>query len=114
MKTGGMHPVLLPHYASDFEFTIRAFQKGIQIRSFEELTYTFDEGATGENQYEKLTLKTIFSKRSACNPFYRISFILLSTPPGYLPGHLFHQIRRYMGKIGIMKRIVDNGRTGGP
>lgn len=105
MKTGGMHPMLLPHYMSDFEFTIRAYRKGIRLRSFPELTYTFDEKATGESEYAKLTLKKMFSKRSNYNPFYRISFVLLSTPPACLPSHLAHQAGRFAGKLRMLGRL---------
>lgn len=105
-KIGGFHPVLLPHYASDFEFTIRAHKKGLRIRSFSELTYQFDEGTTGDNDYEKMTLKKLFSKRSNSNPFYKISFICLTTPVYLLPVHLCCQIWRYIKKIGVFVRIA--------
>ncbi len=108
MRIGGFHPVLLPHYLSDFEFTIRAYRKGFHIRSFSGLSYTFDEGATGVNDYNKLTVKKLFSKRSGCNPLYRISFILLSTPPKYLPAHIWHQIKRYLQKAGIVKHMIKS------
>lgn len=106
-RIGGMHPLLLPHYLSDFEFTIRAHKKGFHIRSFQELCYTFDEGATGDNVYDKLTVKKLFSKRSGCNPIYRISFIFLSTPIRYLPAHFGHQMRRYLQKLGLVKKIIE-------
>lgn len=105
-EIGGLHPVLLPHYFSDFEFTIRAAKKGIGIRSFSNLTYTFDEGATGDNQYDKLTLKKLFGKRSGLNPVYRLNFILLTTPVAKLPGHLWNQLKRYVQKAGIVLRLV--------
>ena len=31
-RIGGFHPVLLPHYASDYEWTIRAHRKGFSVR----------------------------------------------------------------------------------
>lgn len=105
-RIGGMHPVLLPHYLSDFEFTIRGYRKGLKIKCFGDLRFEFDEGATGINEYSKLTLKKMFSKRSGCNPFYRLSFILLSTPPKYLPAHIGHQIGRYVKKFGVFKEIA--------
>ncbi len=105
-KIGGFHPVLLPHYFSDFEFTIRGWRKGLQIRSFSQLKYTFDEGATGDNQYDSLTTKKLFGKRSGCNPIYRLSFILLSTPLKYLPVHLCHQAGRYLKKLSLFLKIV--------
>ncbi len=105
-KTGGMHPKLLPQYFSDFEFTIRAWRKGVKIRCSSELTYSFDEGATGDNQYEGLTTRKLFGKRSGCNPVYRLAFICLSTPPRYLPVHLWSQLIRYLKKAGVFLHIL--------
>lgn len=104
-SVGGFHPVLLPQYFSDFEWTIRAGKKGFRIRSFPELTCRFDEGATGDNRYEELTVKKLFGKRSGLNPLYRLNFILLTTPPKYLPGHLMHQLGRYLRKLPIIGRM---------
>lgn len=109
-KIGGMHPKLLPHYFSDFEFTIRAYRKGMKIRNPGTLRYFFDEGATGDNQYESLTASKMFGKRSGCNPVYRISFIVLSTPLPYLPRHLFHQLVRYGKKAGCFIAIVKRSK----
>lgn len=104
LQIGGFHPVLLPHYASDFEWTIRAAKKGIKIKSYDTLSYYFDEGTTGDNNLNTASLKKIFSKRSNLNPIYRASFILMSTPVKYLPGHLLYQMLRYLKKI---PRIIE-------
>ena len=106
MKVGGMHPILLPHYASDFEFTIRAARKGFILQTFAELTCFFDESSTGVNEYDKMTLRKLFSKRSNSNPFYKITFIILSTPCRDLPGHLWHQAKRYVSKVGVFLKIL--------
>ena len=106
-KIGGFHPFLLPQYFSDFEFTIRAYRKGFRLECFEELAYRFDEEATGHNSYSGLTWKKLFSKRSGLNPFYRLNFILLSTPPRYLPAHLLHQRKRYGKRL---SRMAGRGR----
>lgn len=103
-RIGGLHPRLLPQYFSDFEFTIRAHKMGIHLQSFSELSYEFDEGATGFNSYGGLTVKKLFSKRSGMNPLYRLNFILLTTPPRLLPAHLWHQLKRYWKKMGIIRR----------
>ena len=99
MKTykhiGGFHPILLPHYASDYEYTIRAFKKGHDILSFSELTYIFDEYTTGDNDLSKLTLKKMFTKRSRFNPIYRMVFLLMITPIRYIPSNIIS----YMKKI---------------
>lgn len=98
-KVGGFHPVLLPHYASDSEFAMRIYRKGFEIKSFESVSYKFDEGTTGIKDKSKLTLKKIFSKRSMFNPVYKISFILLATPPKYIPAHLKNQFKRYKEQL---------------
>jgi len=105
-RTGGFHPVVLPHYASDFEFTIRAHKKGLKLRSFSELSVQFDEGTTGDNDYDKLTRKKLFSKRSNSNPLYKISFICLTTPVYLLPIHLCCQAWRYVKKLGTFFKIL--------
>lgn len=105
-RIGGFHPVLLPHYASDYEWTIRAHRKGFAIRMFEELRYEINDETTGDNQYASLTLKKVFSRRSVTNPFYRMNFILLTTPVHKLPAKIARQIGRYAGKRRIIRDIV--------
>lgn len=105
-RIGGFHPVLLPHYASDYEWTIRAHRKGFSIRMFEELRYEINNETTGDNQYASLTLKKVFSKRSVTNPFYRMSFILLTTPFYQLPVKIARQIGRYFAKRKIIGDII--------
>lgn len=107
LKIGGFHPVLLPHYASDYEWTARAHRKGYRIKMCPELRYTFDEGATGDNFYGSLTVKKLFSKRSAANPLYRFSYIALSTPIRHLPGELALQVKRYLNKKDVVHDILE-------
>lgn len=92
---GGFHPILLPHYASDYEYTIRAFKKGHKIISSENLKYTFSEDTTGDNSHKNLSLKKIMSKRSKLNPFYKLSFILLIAPIYRLPSYIAYQFRHF-------------------
>lgn len=95
LKIGGFHPVLLPHYASDYAWTAKATKKGYKIKMCPELSYQFDYSATGDNFYDSLTAKKAFSRRSAANPFYKFTYILLSTPKEYLLSELWWQIKRY-------------------
>lgn len=98
-KLGKFHPILLPHYGSDYEWTLRARKKGIHVRSFSNLAYKCNENTTGDNNINSLTLKKLFSKRSNKNPIYRLNFVILSTPAKFLPHHLCCQIKRYAKKI---------------
>ena len=104
---GGFHPILLPHYGSDYEWTIRAWRKyGYTIYCDESLRYLVDEETTGDNFYDKMTRKKLFSKRSMSNPFYKFSMIFLSTPAKIIPKTVAHQIKRVYKKRDIFKSII--------
>lgn len=99
-EIGGFHPFLLPHYASDYEWTSRAVRKhNFTIFCDEKLKYLFDETTTGNSDYTKLSFKQLFSKRAYGNPFYRISFILMSTPPKWVFPAILNQLKRYSKKL---------------
>lgn len=94
-KVGGFHPILLPHYASDYEYTIRSARKGYPIISDESLKYEFSEDTTGDNSHKNISLKKVFSKRSKLNPFYKLSFILMIAPIYRLPSYIIYQIKHF-------------------
>ena len=108
LEIGGFHPILLPHYGSDYEWTIRACRKkGFTIYCDENLKYFVDEETTGDNQYSKLTRKKLFSKRSSSNPIYKLVMILLVTPIKNLPVALWNQMYRNLRKRSIFHQIVN-------
>ncbi len=92
---GGFHPILLPHYGSDYEYTIRAYKKGHKIITDNSLKYTFTEYTTGNNSRDNLSLKKIFSKRSKLNPIYKFNFIILIAPFYRLPGYIKYQLDHF-------------------
>ena len=92
---GGFHPILLPHYASDYEYTIRANKKGHKIISDAELRYLFSEDTTGDNSHKNLSLKKILSKRSKLNPFYKMSFFLMIAPFYKMPSFIAYQFKHF-------------------
>ncbi|WP_436488068.1 glycosyltransferase family 2 protein [Chitinophaga sp. ARDCPP14] len=93
MKTGGFRPLLLPHYGSDYEFTIRARRRGLRLASDETVKILMNEETTGIHGLKEKSLrkylKKIFSKRATGNPVYFSSFILLSCPAHLIPYNLF-------------------------
>ena len=93
-EIGGFHPILLPHYGSDYEYTIRACKKGKRVLSFNDFIYRFDENKTGYNNFKKLTMKKLFSKRSRFNPFYRFNLTVMTTPIWYIPRNICCGIKR--------------------
>ena len=81
---GGFHPLLLPHYASDYEFTIRAHRKGMGLRTDASVKVLLDLSTTGYHSVENKSLldamKTVFSRRSAINPLTLAIFVALACP----------------------------------
>src|SRR5580765_2673488 len=51
-RIGDFHPKLLPHYLSDFEFTIRAHARGLRLLSPPELELQWNMGTTGLRQFD--------------------------------------------------------------
>jgi GT2 family glycosyltransferase len=88
LKIGGFYPRILPHYLSDYEFTIRAHRKGYALISDPSVSLRFFEALTGIRSTEGLsiwhTLRTNLSIKSSSNPFHWTSFVLLASPRRYL------------------------------
>lgn len=91
-EIGGFHPVLLPHYLSDYEFTMRAHGKGFSLISRPEVFLRYNEQLTGTRNHEGLSvgqyLKTSLSIKSTNNPVYWSSFVVLACPSRYVPVNL--------------------------
>jgi len=91
-EIGGFHPVLLPHYMSDYEFTMRAHGKGFSLMSRPEVFLRYNEQLTGIRSHEGLLftryLKTSLSIKSTNNPVYWSSFVILACPLRYVPANL--------------------------
>jgi len=83
-EIGGFYPRLLPHYISDYEFTIRAQRKGMKLITDTSLRLWEDEAATGYYQIDTENfidfLKKYFSKKSPSNPLAWTAFIALACP----------------------------------
>jgi len=88
-KIGGFYPKILPHYWSDYEFTIRANKKGFFLYTCDELHLIADETQTGFHTIVEnnilLFIRKLFSKRAVPNPVYRTAFIILVSPMKYIP-----------------------------
>ncbi|MES2025545.1 MAG: glycosyltransferase [Pseudomonadota bacterium] len=93
IAVGDFYPRLLPHYLSDYEFTIRAHRKGIHLLVSPDIKLWWNQETTGFRAFSKQSflhfMKEYFSKKSALNPFYWSSFVILACPARYLPRHLF-------------------------
>lgn len=81
-RAGGFYPLLLPHYLSDFEFTIRAHRRGIELKQADKLKIYIDNGTTGyynsiDNEGFITFIKKFFSKKYPDNPVYKVIFIFM-------------------------------------
>ena len=88
-RIGGFHPWLLPHYWSDYEYTIRAHRRGLKLCTSADLAISLDHNQTGYRSFEvngfAVFLRQYFSKRSVLNPVYHTHFILLTGPLFSIP-----------------------------
>ncbi len=85
LKLGGFYPRILPHYLSDYEFTIRAFNKGYTLYLDERVQIRVDEKSTGLDKFSRemtyrAFLRRLFSKKYMMQPFYMTTFVALACP----------------------------------
>lgn len=84
LQSKGFYPKILPHYFSDYEFTIRLQKQGIKLMNSSKTTLQFNSKTTGQRILKKgsfsFVLKQLLSKRYVANPVYTIVFIFLSAP----------------------------------
>ena len=81
---GDFHPRVLPHYLSDYEYTIRAARTGMQCQTSDQVFLCPDFDTTGYHDFKDpgflRFLKKYFSIKSAANPVYWSVFVILSVP----------------------------------
>lgn len=108
-KTGDFRPKLLPHYLSDYEYTIRAHRKGVKLVTSPELLIRIDESATGYHNFDNLSpnmfFKRYFSIKSASNPIYWTVFIILVVPKIYVPWYI---LRVWLRAVWHIIKVVRN------
>ena len=108
-RVGGFYPKLLPHYFSDYEFTIRAQRKGIKLATDPSVRLWMDENASGYHSLNGLSVKSylqrLLSEKTPSNPIRLSFFVVLSCPWCYMPLNL---LRVWVGVVGgIFKRMLN-------
>jgi GT2 family glycosyltransferase len=93
-KIGGFYPWLLPHYGSDYEFTMRAMRKGYQLRTDPGVYLIPNPVTTGVRNIADYTdlrrvVGDLFTKKSVVNPIYLTALVLLASPVRWIPSNLF-------------------------
>lgn len=97
---GGFYPRVLPHYLSDYEFTIRAFKKNYSLITDENLRLYVNQETTGLHTIKANGLLDYYSKyfsnRNSSNPFHWLAFVYLVVPQ---PFKLYHILRIFYSMI---------------
>ncbi len=83
-EVGGFRPFLLPHYLSDYEFTIRAHRKKMKLTTDPSVKLWLNISTTGYHRVEDNSflgaMKTVFTAKSAINPLVLSVFVALACP----------------------------------
>jgi GT2 family glycosyltransferase len=86
-RVGGFHPLILPHYLADLEWTFRAAQRGLEIQRDDSFWLVPHHEKTGVRRVRHLSFlaraRHLFSKKFVPNPVYWCAFVILSFPPRY-------------------------------
>lgn len=100
-ELGGFHTVLLPHYLSDYEYTIRASRRGFELRTDPSVRLVMDEDTTGIRQKDYRSgwayLRSILTIRATANPVYWSTFVMLAAPRRTVLFNLVTIWRRFAG-----------------
>jgi len=115
---GDFHPFLLPHYWSDYEFTIRACKKRYCLKTSPHVALYMDKSTTGFHRINQLQfssfeefLTTYFSKKSVTNPIYRSLFIIMTCPVQYIFINLIKSWQRTLVLISRqIRKFIKNIR----
>jgi len=103
---GDFYPKLLPHYLSDYEYTMRAYRKGLLLKTSNKLLIEPNFETTGYHQFDQENflsfVKKFFSKKAALNPLYWTSFILLASPSLLIK--IINILRVWLGALKMILR----------
>ena len=90
-RAGGFRPEQLPHYLSDYEFTVRAARRGLKLRIARTASLGVQLERTGRSVADLFRgtradrFGLLFSRRFKDNPVTRSRFVWLAAPPGRRP-----------------------------
>ena len=88
INSNGFYPTLLPHYLSDYEYSIRLYNQGFTFVFDEKVKLLWNMKTTTNEIIPEFSsrcafLKKYFSKRSSMNPLAWFWFVVLSCPWKY-------------------------------
>lgn len=92
VRSGGFRPRSLPHYLSDYEFTLRGARNGALLTSCESFTVRMSPELTGlrtppDRGFVRF-MRSSFSNKATFNPLRLSCFVVLCCPAWVVPIHL--------------------------
>ena len=119
-SVGGFHPFALPHYWSDYEYTIRAMRKGLKGITTEVVWLEADRALSGSRDLSSLTgwpfIRELFSTKCLLNPVYKSSFVILVCPSRWIVRNLVRiwwQASKLIIRQGLTSLLPDTAVTAG-
>jgi predicted SAM-dependent methyltransferase len=121
-NVGGFHPVVLPHYWSDYEYTMRAIRKGLKGVTSETVWLRADLNLSGNRDLGALfgwrLVRELLSTKYLLNPMYKSSFVILACPPRWIASNLlriwwqaFNQVVRQGLLRSLPNSLLATGRA---
>ena len=95
--SGSFRPGLLPHYLSDYEFTIRARRRGIRLLPAQSVVCLGTEQITGFHELRPGSFRSVASQmlspKFSANPISLFMFVLLAAPARWKAACWFWALR---------------------
>lgn len=119
MRTlGAFRPRLLPHYWSDYEYTLRAARYGFPCVTAAAVALQSRPELTGNRRLDALTgwtvVRQLFSIKCPANPVYSTIFVMLAAPLRWIPTALLLVWGRSLARLvwqGLLRRPMPGGST---
>jgi len=114
-RVGGFHPFVLPHYWSDYEYTIRAMRKGVEGVTTESVWLEANLTLSGQRDLSSSSgwrfVRELFSMKYLVNPIYKSSFVILACPPRWIARNLLRiwwQAIKQILRQGLLRPMPDS------
>ena len=103
LDLGSFHTILLPHYLSDYEFTLRASRRGYRLTTDASVRLVKNEQETGIRARDLTSvwayLRSVLTIKATKNPVYWTTFVFLASPRRHLLGNLIRVWGRFVAGL---------------
>ena len=110
LASGGFRPRWLPHYLSDYEFTLRLRRHGVPLVVDPRFSMDVDLALTGMDRPRVDSVRRLWqdslSNRAKFNPKHWSAFALMVCPPWVAPWHV---LRIWVGFARSLARVALSG-----